>query len=86
MRLLLAGILLLRTGSAAARANGVSTCPASPVYDGSVNAGVIRGLIDPETDVVDGRFRLHVGEQVIVASPGRVCANIAGWCVNVVVV
>jgi hypothetical protein len=31
--------------------------------DGSlVHAGAITGGIDPYTDIVDGRFRLHVGE------------------------
>jgi hypothetical protein len=44
------------------------TCPASPVDGEQVHAGVITGGIDPYTDVVDGRFRLHVGEYRDVAS------------------
>ncbi len=38
------------------------SCPASPVDGTVVHAGVITAGIDPDTDVVDGRFRLHVGE------------------------
>jgi hypothetical protein len=44
------------------------TCPASPVDGSQVHAGVITGGIDPYTDVVDGLFRLHVGEYRDVAS------------------
>ena len=49
-------------GGPASGKSVVRTCPASPVDGNYVHAGVIRGAIDPETDVVDGRFRLHVGE------------------------
>jgi hypothetical protein len=38
-----------------------TACLASRVDDGRVHAGAITGLIDPFTDVVDGRFRLRVG-------------------------
>lgn len=36
-------------------------CPAQPVSDGVVKVGPFRGMIAPQYDVVDGRFRLHVG-------------------------
>jgi len=49
-------------GLALLGAFALATCPASPVDGGYVHAGVIRGAIDTETDVVNGRFRLHVGE------------------------
>jgi hypothetical protein len=36
-------------------------CAATPVDGGSVRAGPLTGLIVPQYDVIDGRFRLHVG-------------------------
>ena len=49
-------------GTAASGLRIPSACPASPVDGSVVHAGVITGGIDPYTDVVDGRFRLHVGD------------------------
>jgi hypothetical protein len=37
-------------------------CEATPVDGRSVRAGHFRGYIVPRYDVVDGRFRLHVGD------------------------
>ena len=48
-------------GGSASGKPAARTCPASPVDGEQVHAGVITGGIDPYTDVVDGRFRLHVG-------------------------
>jgi hypothetical protein len=42
-------------------APAAAACDATPVRDGAVRAGPFKGLIVPEHDVVDGRFRLHVG-------------------------
>jgi hypothetical protein len=55
-------------GGSASGTPGARTCPASPVDGSQVHAGVITAGIDPYTDVVDGRFRLHVGEYRDVAS------------------
>jgi hypothetical protein len=63
--------LSLRTGHVSATVTVLAepgACPASRVDGNLVHAGVITGGIDPETDVVDGRFRLHVGELRDVAS------------------
>jgi len=63
--------LSLRTGHVSATVTVLvepGACPASRVDGGLVHAGVITGGIDPETDVVDGRLRLHVGELRDVAS------------------
>jgi hypothetical protein len=40
---------------------GSVTCAATPVDGDSVRAGPLKGLIAPQYDVIDGRFRLHVG-------------------------
>jgi hypothetical protein len=66
-RALLLVLFAAVAATATAATAGVSTpragvCAATPVDGNFVHAGVIRGAIDPETDVVDGRFRLHVGE------------------------
>jgi hypothetical protein len=66
-RALLLVLFAAVAATATAATAGVSTpragvCAATPVDGNFVHAGVIRGGIDPETDVVDGRFRLHVGE------------------------
>jgi hypothetical protein len=37
------------------------TCLATPVNGGVVRAGPFTGGIDPDYDIVNGRFRLHVG-------------------------
>jgi hypothetical protein len=37
------------------------TCLATPVRGGYVHAGPFAGGIDPEYDILNGRFRLHVG-------------------------
>jgi hypothetical protein len=37
------------------------TCLATPVHGLYVHAGPFAGAIDPDYDIVDGRFRLHVG-------------------------
>src|SRR5215203_2643183 len=55
-------------GGSASGKPAARTCPASPVDGEQVHAGVITGGIDPYTDVVYGRFRLHVGEYRDVAS------------------
>jgi hypothetical protein len=63
--------LSLRSGHVSATVTALvepGACPASRVDGGLVHAGVITGGIDPETDVVDGRLRLHVGELRDVAS------------------
>jgi hypothetical protein len=66
MRVLFAIAVLVAVAAVlggSARAKPVArTCPASPVDGAQVHAGVIIGGIDPYTDVVDGRFRLRVGE------------------------
>lgn len=36
-------------------------CPAALVRNGKVKVGPFTGLIAPQYDVVNGRFRLHVG-------------------------
>lgn len=56
---LLAATITLAT--ARGTAEGSSTCAAQPVSGETVKIGPFRGLIVPEHDVVDGRFRLHVG-------------------------
>jgi hypothetical protein len=56
------GALAVASGGMAGGRHAVATCPASPVDGARVHAGVITAGIDPYTDVVDGRFRLHVGE------------------------
>jgi hypothetical protein len=55
-------------GGSASGTPVAQTCPASPVDGEAVHAGVITAGIDPYTDVVDGRFRLHVGEYRDVAN------------------
>jgi hypothetical protein len=63
--------LWLRSGHVSATVTVLvepGACPASRVDGEQVHAGVITGGIDPYTDVVDGRFRLHVGELRDVAS------------------
>ena len=57
-----ATVVAVLVGGTASGKPVARTCPASPVYGARVNAGVIVGGIDPYTDVVDVRFRLHVGE------------------------
>jgi hypothetical protein len=42
-------------------AEGSSSCSAQLVSGGVVKVGPFRGMIVPQYDVVDGRFRLHVG-------------------------
>jgi hypothetical protein len=42
-------------------AEGSSSCSAQRVSGGVVKVGPFRGMIVPQYDVVDGRFRLHVG-------------------------
>jgi hypothetical protein len=57
--------LSLRSGHVSATVTTLvepGACPASRVDGSLVHAGAIRGGIDAETDVLDGRFRLHVGE------------------------
>jgi len=49
-------------GGSASGKPAARTCPASPVDGEQVHAGVITAGIDELTDVVDGRFRLHVGK------------------------
>lgn len=59
-----AGVALLAAtaGGVASGHRVIRSCPASPVDGAQVHAGVITGGIDPFTDVVEGRFRLHAGE------------------------
>ena len=38
-----------------------ATCLATPVHGDAVRAGPFTGYIVPQYDVVNGRFRLHVG-------------------------
>jgi hypothetical protein len=38
-----------------------AACLAAPVHHGTVKAGPFTGYLSPKYDVVDGRFRLHVG-------------------------
>jgi len=57
--------LSLRSGRVSATVTTLvepGACPAARVDGNLVHAGAITGGIDPYTDVVDGRFRLHVGE------------------------
>jgi len=68
--LVLVGVLTavaIVDGSASGEPSAV-TCRASLVHGDYVHAGPIRGAIDRFTDVVDGRFRLHVGKYRDVAS------------------
>src|SRR3954471_765396 len=55
-------------GSSASGVPASRACPASPVEGSQVHAGVITAGLDPYTDLVDGRFRLHVGKSRDVAS------------------
>ena len=52
--------LAIAAGSAAAPATP-ATCAATRVQGHVVRAGPFLGLIDPATDIVDGRFSLRVG-------------------------
>lgn len=56
---LLASALTLAMGRGTAE--GSSSCSAQPVSGSVVKVGPFRGMIVPQYDVVDGRFRLHVG-------------------------
>lgn len=55
--LLAAGVYASATGATLSSAE----CPAALVRNGKVKAGPFTGHITPRYDVVDGRFRLHVG-------------------------
>jgi hypothetical protein len=64
-RALAASAIVVTVASLGGVASGHSAarvCPASRADGSQVHAGVITGGIDPYTDVVNGRFRLHVGE------------------------
>jgi hypothetical protein len=60
-----AGVACALAGAASSTTRGVSDgtfrCLATRVDGAKVHAGPFTGLIDPDYDVVDGRFRLHVG-------------------------
>lgn len=55
------GNVLSITGRGRNVAAGAAACPATPIQGHTVRAGPFVGGIVPEYDVVDGRFRLHVG-------------------------
>lgn len=54
-------VCLLVVASSIASAAASEECLANPVRNGKVKVGPFVGLIAPEYDVVNGRFRLHVG-------------------------
>jgi hypothetical protein len=60
-----ASLALVLVGSATSSARSgrriAAACIVSPVGGSTVHAGVISGGIAADYDVVDGRFRLHVG-------------------------
>src|ERR1041385_1608853 len=58
MRWIVATTLAFALTAATARA----ACPATPVHGSVVRAGAFTGYVTPAYDVVQGRFRLHVGE------------------------
>jgi hypothetical protein len=60
-----AGIACVLAGAASSASDRTRassfTCTATPVRGLYVHAGPFSGAIDPDYDIVDGRFRLHVG-------------------------
>jgi hypothetical protein len=60
-----AGVACALAGAASSRpdraTNASFTCAATPVQGQYVHAGPFAGAITPDYDIVNGRFRLHVG-------------------------